>query len=143
MNNPSREFSTFLECSQMPAVCYHSVIHGLGLFSWLNKHVTGYKTSPKRVHLVFILVAILRFFKVHFKTYKFSMIWHEVYYCLFTFNYKINKDRFNQWDTLFSNLLMSSPSRSTSRYKPCLSACWLAVDMINVEHKTILTIKTP
>ena len=27
-----RVFSTFLECSQMTGVVYHSVIHGLGFF---------------------------------------------------------------------------------------------------------------
>ena len=30
--NRRRVFSTFLECSQMTGVFYHSVIHGLGFF---------------------------------------------------------------------------------------------------------------
>jgi len=40
-------FSTFLECSQMTGVFYHSVIHGLGFFICFNigiLHVQNNKT---------------------------------------------------------------------------------------------------
>jgi len=45
-------FSTFLECSQMPVMFYHSVIHGLGFFICFKIEILHAQNNKTRLFYV-------------------------------------------------------------------------------------------
>jgi len=47
-----RVFSTFLKCSQMTGVFYHSVIHGLGFFICFNIEILHAQNNKTRFFYV-------------------------------------------------------------------------------------------
>ena len=47
-----RVFSTFLECSQMTGVFYHSVIHGLGFFIYFMIEILRTQNNKTRFFCV-------------------------------------------------------------------------------------------